>query len=60
MLVFAQQMKGRLFLTLRNGSDVYYEDDLPRVDFSKIEDELGDLNAHRQTKLHGLPARRRQ
>ena len=58
VLVFAQQMKGRLFLTLRNGSDVYYEEDLPRVDFSKIEEELGDLNRHRQSKLHGLPARK--
>ena len=58
VLVFAQQMKGRLFLTLRNGSDVYYEADLPRVDFSKIEGELENLNKHRQTKLHGLPTRR--
>lgn len=58
VLVFAQQMKGRLFLTLRNGADVYYEEDLPQVDFSKIAEELGDLNRHRQTKLHGLPARK--
>jgi pilus assembly protein CpaB len=58
VLVFAQQMKGRLFLTLRNGSDVYYEKDLPRVDFSKIESELGDLNGLRQAKLHGIPSRK--
>ena len=58
VLVFAQQTGGRLFLTLRNGSDVYYEQDLPRVDFSKIESELEDLNKHRQTRLHGLPARK--
>lgn len=58
VLVFAQQMRGRLFLTLRNGSDVYYEEELPRIDFSKIEGELGDLNRQRQSKLRGLPSRK--
>ena len=58
VLVFAQQMRGRLFLTLRNGSDVYYEEELPRIDFSKIEGELGYLNRQRQSKLRGLPARK--
>ena len=51
VLVFAQQMRGRLFLTLRNPNDVQYENDLPRVDFSRIESELGSLNELRQNTL---------
>lgn len=51
VLVFAQQMKGRLFLTLRNPSDIHYEKELPRVDFAKIEEELQSLNAERQKAL---------
>ena len=48
VLVFAQQMRGSLFLTLRNPRDVHYESELPRVDFSKIESELKSLNEERQ------------
>lgn len=48
VLVFAQQMRGSLFLTLRNPRDVHYESELPRVDFSKIEAELKALNEERQ------------
>ncbi len=51
VLVFAQQMKGRLFLTLRNPSDLHFEEKLPRVDFRKIEEELEGLNAERQKRL---------
>ena len=50
ILVFAQQMKGRLFLTLRNARDVYTESELPRVDFQKIEGELQALNEARQKR----------
>ena len=57
MLVFAQQMKGRLFLTLRNPSDLHFEEKLPRVDFRRIEEELEDLNAQRQRSL-GAATRR--
>ena len=53
VLVFAQQMRGRLFLTLRNSADVYFEEELPRVDFNQIESELKDLNKHRQEKIRG-------
>lgn len=55
MLVFAQQMKGKLFLTLRNPSDVYFENELPRVDFSQIERELKTLNEHRQQNIRRVP-----
>ena len=48
VLVFAQQMRGSLFLTLRNPRDVHYESELPRVDFSQIEAELKSLNEERQ------------
>jgi hypothetical protein len=50
-------MKGRLFLTLRNPSDLHFEEKLPRVDFRKIEEELEDLNAQRQRNL-GASSRR--
>ena len=48
MLVFAEQIKGRLSLALRNPSDVHYEPSLPRVNFEKIEAEIEELNLHRQ------------
>lgn len=51
MLVFAEQIKGRLALALRNSDDVDYEKELPRVNFEKIEDEIEQLNEHRQRVL---------
>lgn len=51
MLVFAEQARGRLVLTLRNPDDIYYERDLPRVDFTKIQDEITNLNLFRQETL---------
>ena len=48
MLAFAEQIKGRLTLTLRNRSDVSYEKELPKVDFEMIRGEIEDLNARRQ------------
>jgi pilus assembly protein CpaB len=51
MLVFAEQARGRLVLTLRNRADVYYEKDLPRVDFARIQEEISTLNAFRQETL---------
>ena len=57
MLVFAEQTRGRLVLTLRNPADVEYEKDLPRVDFSKIQDEITTLNRFRQEKLLGKAVR---
>ena len=51
MLVFAEQARGRLVLTLRNPVDIFYEKELPRVDFAKIQSEIEALNAIRQEKL---------
>lgn len=51
MLVFAEQIKGRISLALRNPDDVYFEKELPRVDFQKIQSEIEELNAYRQQKL---------
>jgi pilus assembly protein CpaB len=57
MLVFAEQARGRLVLTLRNPADGKYETDLPRVDFEKIQEEIKDLNNVRQTKILQKPGR---
>ena len=51
MLVFAEQIKGRLALALRNPDDVNYEPSLPRVNFEKIEAEIEALNLHRQRTI---------
>jgi pilus assembly protein CpaB len=48
MLVFAEQIKGRLSLALRNRNDTYYEKELPKVDFHKIQSEIEKLNNQRQ------------
>ena len=48
MLAFAEQMKGRLVLTLRNRNDTSYEKELPKVDFEKIRSEIEELNLRRQ------------
>jgi pilus assembly protein CpaB len=53
MLVFAEQMKGRLVLTLRSRTDVTYEKELPKVDFELIKSEIEALNMERQRKLGG-------
>ena len=50
MLAFAEQIKGRLVLTLRNRNDTSYETELPKVDFEKIRSEIESLNAIRQQK----------
>ena len=48
MLAFAEQIKGRLVLTLRNRNDTYTEKELPSVDFEKIRGEIEELNQKRQ------------
>ena len=52
MLVFAEQIKGRISLALRNPNDVYYESTLPRVNFDKIQGEIEILNKNRQENIH--------
>ena len=54
MLVFAEQTRGRLVLALRNPNDVYREMDLPRVDFTKIQEEIDKLNQLRQEFMRTL------
>lgn len=51
MLAFAEQIRGRLALTLRSPTDLYYEKELPIVDFAKIKDEIVELNNKRQMKM---------
>ena len=53
MLVFAEQIKGRISLALRNRNDTYYEKELPQVDFEKIRGEIEELNKKRQNELNG-------
>ena len=50
MLAFAEQIKGRLVLTLRNRNDPSFEKELPKVDFEKIRGEIEELNLKRQTE----------
>jgi pilus assembly protein CpaB len=51
MLVFAEQIKGRISLALRNPEDVYFEKTLPRVDFKMIQAEIESLNTYRQQQI---------
>jgi pilus assembly protein CpaB len=51
LLVFAQQMKGRLTLSLRNPSDMSFEKDLPEIDFKHLENKLPELNLYRQRNI---------
>lgn len=48
LLVFAQHVKGQLHLSLRNPEAVYYEPQLPSVNFDHIETKLEEYNIHRQ------------
>lgn len=50
-LVFAQQLKGGLTLTLRNPADVSFESNLPEVDFQYIDQRLPELNLYRQRNI---------
>lgn len=51
VLTFAEQMRGRLTLTLRNPEDLHYEKELPQVDFERIRTKLEGLNEARQKEL---------
>ena len=53
LLVFYEQIKGRISLALRNRNDTYYEKELPQVDFEKIRGEIESLNQKRQGELNG-------
>ena len=47
MLAFAEQIRGRLVLTLRNRNDMETEEELPTVNFTTIRKEIEDLNRER-------------
>jgi pilus assembly protein CpaB len=51
LLVFAEQLRGRITMSLRNPSDVSFEHDLPSVDFNRLEDSLPELNLYRQRQI---------
>lgn len=48
LLVFVENMRGHLTLALRNPEDVSYENNLPEINFSKLEEEIPVLNSYRQ------------
>lgn len=51
LLVFAQSVKGRLSLALRNPADVTFVTDLPPIDYQRIQDKLQELNMIRQRDI---------
>ena len=51
LLVFTEHMKGQLSLTLRNPDDVGFENEMPRVDFQRVESALPELNQYRQRTI---------
>lgn len=51
LLVFAQQTRGQLYLSLRNPEDRNYESELPSVNFDYIEAVLQELNEKRQKEI---------
>ncbi|MBP5285723.1 MAG: Flp pilus assembly protein CpaB [Kiritimatiellae bacterium] len=51
MLAFAEQIKGRIILTLRNRNDTSSEKELPQIDYEAIRSEMEELNLKRQQKL---------
>ncbi len=51
LLVFAQQMKGRITVSLRNMGDVSFEKDLPEINFEHLQQALPELNVFRQKNI---------
>ena len=51
VLTFAEQMRGRLTLALRNPEDLHYEKELPQVNFERIRASLEGLNELRQRDI---------
>ncbi|MEE9367906.1 MAG: Flp pilus assembly protein CpaB [Pontiella sp.] len=51
LLVFAQQTRGQLYLSLRNPDDRNFEEELPSVNFDYIESALKELNEKRQADI---------
>ncbi len=51
LLVFAQQTRGQLYLSLRHPEDRNFEEELPSVNFDYIETVLKELNEKRQEEI---------
>ena len=51
VLTFAEQMRGRLTLSLRNPEDLHYEKELPQVNSDRIRTTLENLNELRQKTI---------
>ncbi len=51
LLVFAEQLQGSLTLSLRNRDDVYFETDLPEVNFEHMQENLKAYNLYRQKHI---------
>ncbi len=51
LLVFAQQTRGQLYLSLRHPDDRNFEEELPSVNFDYIETVLKELNEKRQEEI---------
>ncbi len=51
LLVFAQQTRGQLYLTLRNPDDIYSKENLPSVNFDYLEAELQRIHETRQLNI---------
>jgi len=51
LLVFAQSVRGKLSLALRNPADVTYITNMPAVNFDHLQKELPDLNIIRQRDI---------
>jgi pilus assembly protein CpaB len=51
LLVFAQQMKGSLTLSLRHPRDVTWRKDLPSVNFDYLQNALPQINLDRQRNV---------
>ncbi len=51
LLVFTEHMKGALTLALRNPRDVDWRQDLPSINFERLQSELPQLNLERQRDI---------
>lgn len=51
VIAFAEQMKGRLMLTLRSRTDSYCVPELSPVDYEKIKMEMFDINRERKQRM---------
>jgi pilus assembly protein CpaB len=55
ILVFAQQTRGQLYLSLRNPTDRDAEAEIPSINFDYIESILQQLNEERQREIRSNP-----